>query len=172
MGTTSVVMGLVLDQDRLQVPHSRAGCGRDLHGLDAGVGQDRVERVGELPGPVPDQEPEARGALPQIHHEVAGLLSGPRPVRVRGHAEDVHITGAHLDHEKAVQAPQDYRAIHVEEVDREHRRCADPVADLEQLTSDSLVSPAGVLGGGPRTGTAQHGDLVPQHEKLSVLGGQ
>ena len=33
--------------------------GRDLHGLDAGAGQDRVEGRGELPGPVADQEPVA-----------------------------------------------------------------------------------------------------------------
>jgi len=38
--------------------------GRDLHDLDAGIGQDRVKRRGELPGPVPDQEPEFRGAIP------------------------------------------------------------------------------------------------------------
>ena len=30
--------------------------GRDLHGLDAGSGQDGVKRRGELPGPVTDQE--------------------------------------------------------------------------------------------------------------------
>ena len=112
------------------------------------------------------------------------------------------------------------------------------MADLEQLTLDPLVSPAGVLGGepldqrgdldadrrsarparidpsagdqaavppqdcaggnqpvypqpcwqepdqrsedravgpvepGPRLGAAQHGDLVPQHEQLGVLGGR
>jgi hypothetical protein len=37
--------------------------GRDLHGLDTGIGQHRVERAGELPGPVTDQEPEVRGAV-------------------------------------------------------------------------------------------------------------
>jgi ferredoxin len=42
----------------------RAGAsGWDLHGLDAGAGQDRVEGFGELPGPVADQEPEVRGAV-------------------------------------------------------------------------------------------------------------
>jgi hypothetical protein len=117
------------------------------------------------------------------------------------------------------------------------RGCADPVAELEQLTLDSLVSPAVVLGGeslngrrdlgadwrpscpvrvgplsavqaavppqdgaggdqlvhprpsgqetdlrgedrpvgpvkpGPGIGTAQHGNLVPQHEQFRVLGG-
>jgi len=40
--------------------------GRDLHGLDTGVGQDRVKRCGELPGPVADQEPATGGALTEI----------------------------------------------------------------------------------------------------------
>ena len=31
------------------------------------LGQDRVNRRGELPGPVPDQEPETRGAITWIH---------------------------------------------------------------------------------------------------------
>jgi hypothetical protein len=35
--------------------------GRDPHRLDTGAGQDRVERFGELPGAVADQEPEVRG---------------------------------------------------------------------------------------------------------------
>ena len=30
--------------------------GRDLHDLDAGIGQDRVRRRRELPGPVTDQD--------------------------------------------------------------------------------------------------------------------
>ena len=116
--------------------------------------------------------------------------------------------------------------------------CGDPVAELEQLALDPLVSPAVVLGGeprdeggylgadrrpscpvgadplagdqaavpaqdgaggdqplrsqpsrqepdqrshhspvgpvqpGPRMGPAQHGDLMPQHQKLGVLGGR
>jgi hypothetical protein len=36
---------------------------RDLHDLDTSLGQDRVEGRGELPGPVPDQESEGRGAI-------------------------------------------------------------------------------------------------------------
>ena len=43
-----------------------------------------VKRSGELPGPVADQEPEAGGAVTQVHQEVADLLNGPRAVRVRG----------------------------------------------------------------------------------------
>jgi len=37
--------------------------GRDLHRLDSRAGQDRVERIGELPSAVTDQEPEVRGAI-------------------------------------------------------------------------------------------------------------
>ena len=286
-------MGLILGQDRPQVPFAEdqhpvgdLGPGgehepfrigvrartarRDLHDLDTGTGQDRVERAGELPGPVPDQEPEVRGAITQIHQQVADLLHGPRPVRVRGDTEDVHVTRADLYDEQAVQALQGHRAVHVEEVGGEHRRClsvqelppgrvgaplrcrrdlqgledpadggcADPVAEFQQLALDPLVSPAVILGGepldqrgdlgadrrpsrpvrvgplagdeaavpaqdgaggdqpvhpqpwrqepdqrgedravgpvepGPRIGPAQHGDLVPQHEQLGVLGGR
>src|SRR5271167_4917569 len=76
--------------------------GRDFHGLDTSIGQDCVKRLGELPGPVADQEPEARGAITQIHHEVADLLYSPRAVRVRGDPEDVHVTAADLHDEQAV----------------------------------------------------------------------
>ena len=37
--------------------------GRDLHGLDSGIGQDGVKRRAELTGPITDQEPEADGAI-------------------------------------------------------------------------------------------------------------
>ena len=154
---------------------------RDLHGLDAGIGQDGLKGRGELSGPVPDQEPEAGGAVTQVHQEVADLLDSPGPVRVRGDTEDMHITAAYLHDEQAVQALQGQRAIHVEKVRGEHRGClgvqerppccvglplrcwgnlqrledpadrgrADPVAELEQLALDPLVSPAVVLGGEP-----------------------
>jgi hypothetical protein len=48
-----------------------------LHRLDAGAGQDRVEGRGELPGPVADQELEARGPVTEIYREIADLLGGP-----------------------------------------------------------------------------------------------
>jgi hypothetical protein len=100
-----VVMGLDLGQDRAQMAlaedqhpvgdlrpcgehepfrisvRARAA-GRDLHRLDTSPGQDRVNRRGELPGPVPDQEPEAGGTVPEVHQQVADLLEGPGTVRV------------------------------------------------------------------------------------------
>jgi hypothetical protein len=100
----------VLVRDRAQVPRpgdqhpeGRLGAGgtypalgisvrsraarRDLHHLDPGTRQHRAECAGELPGPVPDQEPEPGGPLPRAHQRVPGLL-GARAVRVRGHAQD------------------------------------------------------------------------------------
>src|SRR5215469_15669613 len=76
--------------------------GRAVHGLDARAGQNRVERCGELPGSVADQEPEARGAVAEIHQEIADLLGGPGPVRVRGDSANVHVAGADLDDEQAL----------------------------------------------------------------------
>ena len=258
------------EHEPFRVSVGARAAGRDLHGLDTSAGQDRAGRLGELPGPVADREPEARGALTQIHHEVADLLHGLGTVRVGGDPEDMHVAAACLDDEQAVQAPESHRAVHVEEIGGEQRRClhvqelppgragapcrcrrelqrpedpadggcADPVAELEQLALDPLVSPAVVLGGeppgqrgdlgadrrpsgpvragslpgdqaavppqdsargdqpvrsqpcwqepgqggedravgpvqpGPRMGPAQHGDLVPQHEQLRVLGGR
>ena len=86
MGPPPVVVGRVLGQDRPQMPLAEdqhlvceLGPGgehepfritvrpraarRDLHHLDTRPGQDGVERRGELPGPVPDQEPEARSVI-------------------------------------------------------------------------------------------------------------
>ena len=73
------------------------------------------------PRAVADQEPEVGGAVAEVHQQVADLLGGPRAVRVRGHAEDVHVAGADFHHEEAVQALEGHCAVHVEEVDGEHR---------------------------------------------------
>ena len=76
----------------------------------------------ELPGPVADDEPEVRGTVAEIHQEIADLLCGPRPVRVRGDAEDMDVAAADPYHEEAVQALKGHRAVHVKEADGEHRR--------------------------------------------------
>ena len=39
---------------------------------------------------------------------------------MRGHAEDVQVAVADLEHEQDVEPPQRHRAVDVEEVDREH----------------------------------------------------
>jgi hypothetical protein len=36
--------------------------------------------------------------LPEIHHQVAGLLSGPFPCWVQGDSEDADAPGGVLDH--------------------------------------------------------------------------
>ena len=45
---------------RIGVPRAAR---QDIHHLDPGPGQHSVERISELPGPVPDEEPEAVGPL-------------------------------------------------------------------------------------------------------------
>ena len=72
---------------------------RDLHGLYAGTGQDGVERIGELPGAVADQEPEGCGAVVEVHQQVADLLGGPGSGRMARRAEDVHVAASHFDGE-------------------------------------------------------------------------
>ena len=62
---------------------------RDLDHLDACVRHDRVERRRELTGPIADQEPKPGGMLAEVHDEVAGLLGGPGPVGMSGHAQHV-----------------------------------------------------------------------------------
>ena len=54
---------------------------RNLDYLDVRIRQHRVERRRELTGPIPDEEPEPGNTLAEVHHEVAGLLGRPRPVR-------------------------------------------------------------------------------------------
>ena len=96
--------------------------GRDLHRLDACAREDRVERCSELPSAVADQEPEVRGPVTEVHQEIPDLLRAPRRVRVGGDPQDVHVAAADLHHEQAVQALEGHRAVHVKEVDGQHRR--------------------------------------------------
>ena len=93
---------------------------RDLDHLDARIREHRVERARVLSGPITDEEPEPRYLFAEVHDEVAGLLRGPRAVRVRGHAQDVQVAVADLEREQHVEPPQRDRAVDVEEVDREH----------------------------------------------------
>jgi hypothetical protein len=51
------------EHEAFRVSVRTRAAGRDLHGLDTGIGQDGVERFGELPGPVADQELEAGGVI-------------------------------------------------------------------------------------------------------------
>ena len=84
---------------------------RDLDHLDPCIGQHRVERGRELSGPVADEEPKPGGVVAEVHHEVAGLLGRPGPVGMRGHAENVQVAVADLEHEQDVEPPQGERAV-------------------------------------------------------------
>jgi hypothetical protein len=135
-------------------------------------------------------ESEVREPVHISEDQVSGsdTVLGTHTIRVRGDPEDVHAAAADLHDEQAVQALQGHRAVYVEEVGGEHRRClgvqelppagvglpfrcrgnlqgledsadrgrADPVAELEQLTLDPLVSPAMIFSGEPPD---QRGDL-------------
>ena len=82
---------------------ARGHRGGILTTLDARVRQDRVERGRELPGPITDQEPKPGGTVAEIHDEVTGLLRGPRPVGMPGHAQHVHVAVADLEREQHVE---------------------------------------------------------------------
>jgi len=77
--------------------------GRNLHRLDPGAGQRRIEGCGELPGPVAEEEPDVGGEIAEVHQEIADLLRRPRLVRVRGDPEDVHAAAADLDHPRRAE---------------------------------------------------------------------
>jgi hypothetical protein len=64
---------------------------------------------------IADEEPELRGTLAEVDHEVAGLLGGPGPVRMRSHTQDVQVTIADLEHEQDVEPAQRHRAVDMEE---------------------------------------------------------
>jgi hypothetical protein len=84
------------------------------------IGQHGVERVHELSGAVADEESKPREVFAVVHDQVAGLLCGPCPVGVRGHAQDVQEAVTDLEREQDVEPPQRHRAVDMEEVDREH----------------------------------------------------
>ena len=67
-------------------------------GCDAGPGEDVVVRVGELSGPVSDQESEPM-TVAESHHQVSGCLGGPRAGRVRGDTDQVDASGGVFDDE-------------------------------------------------------------------------
>jgi hypothetical protein len=93
----------------------------DLADGDAGAGQDGIEGIGELAGPVTDQDLELAGPVAEVHEQVSGLLGGPGAVWVGGDAEDVRVPAADLENEEHVQALQREGAVDVEEVAGQYR---------------------------------------------------
>jgi hypothetical protein len=90
--------------------------------VDVHIGQDSIERRGELAGPVSDEEPELGGALAEIHHEVADLLGGPSAVGVGGRAQQVHGSVGHLQDEDTEILRRVTVGVGVEEVAGQHGR--------------------------------------------------
>ena len=70
---------------------------------------------GVLGVPVADQETELPGPLPQVHHQVAGLLPNPDASGVGGGAQDVHPPGGDLHQKQHIDAGQPDR-VDVEEI--------------------------------------------------------
>ena len=71
--------------DRVR-PRRLHGRGEDPGG---GRGEDGVERVGVFAIPVPDQELQAAGAVPEVRERVPGLLDRPGGGRVSGDVGEV-----------------------------------------------------------------------------------
>jgi hypothetical protein len=83
----------------------------DLHGLDAGTGENGVERGGELAGAVADEEPDGGSAVVDVNQQVASLLGGPGSSRMAGCPEDVHVAASHLEGEEHVDPLQCQSAV-------------------------------------------------------------
>jgi hypothetical protein len=95
---------------------------------------------GELTGAVADEEPEAVGLVAEVHQEVAGLLGGPRPVRMAGHAQDLQVAIADFECEQDVDPAERDGAVDVEEVDGEHGGCL----GAQELAPAGVGVPVGV----------------------------
>jgi hypothetical protein len=116
-----------------------------------------------LPGPVADNEPKVRGAITQIHQQVADLLYCPSPVRIRGHAEEVQVAAADLHDEQAVQAAEGHRAVDVEEVGGERRGCL----RVQELPPRRVGVPLGRRGIFSALRTLRTVDALPRWPSLS-----
>src|ERR1019366_602206 len=63
------------------------------HGPDPGVGEDRVERGGEVRAAVADHELDPVRLFAEVHDQVGCLLGGPFPGGMLGDAEDADAPG-------------------------------------------------------------------------------
>jgi hypothetical protein len=84
--------------------------------LDAHIGENSVERGGELAGPVAHEESKLGDAITQIHHEVAELLGGPSTVGMGGRAQQMYRSAGQLQDEEHIDPLKRHHAVHVEEV--------------------------------------------------------
>jgi hypothetical protein len=104
----------------MNAPHSSSpeAANRRLDRPGADRSEHGIERCGELGVPIADQELELRSPFPDVSDQVAGLLGGPRPRRVRRHTQDVDPTRADLHHEEHIQPAQQH-GVHVQKVTRQ-----------------------------------------------------
>jgi hypothetical protein len=65
---------------------------------DPGIGEDRVERGGEVRAAVADHKPDSVRLLTEVHDQVAGLLGGPFPSWMQGGAQDADAPGGVFSH--------------------------------------------------------------------------
>jgi hypothetical protein len=72
------------------------------HGPDAVVGEDGIERSGQLWSAVADHELYPVRLVAEIHDQVAGLLGGPFSGGMQGDAEDSDAPGRMLDYSQNV----------------------------------------------------------------------
>ena len=68
------------------------------HGPDPSVGEDGVERGGEVRSPVADHELDPVCMFAEVHDQATCLLRGPFPGGTRGYAEDADAPGRVLYH--------------------------------------------------------------------------
>ena len=125
MWTLGVEVDLVLGKDRAQVAcvddedpveefeayaahpplHDRVHLGGlrcgEYHADALGL-EHLIEQRGELAVPISDQESEVTGAIAQIEHQVARLLSDPAGRRVPLYPQHVDTARGVLDHGEAV----------------------------------------------------------------------
>jgi hypothetical protein len=72
------------------------------HGPDPGIGEDRVERGGEVRATVADHELHPLCLVAEVHDQVAGLLGGPVPGRMQRDAEDADAARHVSDHSQDI----------------------------------------------------------------------
>ena len=111
MGSSPVVVSLVLGQDQPQVPLAedqhpvgnpgpggeheprraavRARASGGIFTASIPAPARAASNDAALAGPVADREPEVRSAVTEVHEQVASLLGGPGAVRVAGDPGDV-----------------------------------------------------------------------------------
>lgn len=74
---------------------------RNLHDGDVRIGQDRIERRGELASSITNEESELAGTVTQIHQQVAGLQGGSWSIWIRCHCRRCERNGCSSQVRKA-----------------------------------------------------------------------